>query len=188
MCKLKTKEESAFLLLGQWFLTLATSLQCRRIPKVSSQRTLPCWGPRFWWGHRILLLEEGVLSKISFCTSFLRHMPLVNVFINYPLLGALPALSPCHKIQGLSLSTCYVINVPKDRHWLEFGEWDGGRNQSFLPSVLCQRRSSFRQAGLPCGSFCHQAASRFNSKMQPLYCHNLIAGISVWTTSVCIFN
>lgn len=193
MYKLKTKEESAFPLLGQQFLTLSTSLGCRRIPKVSGQKTLPCSSPWFWWGHKILLLEEGAQQPAVLI--FLPHkLPqeqayLVNVFITYLLLDVLSAFpSLCSKIQGLSLSACYMVDVPKVRLWLEFREWDGGRNQSFLPPVLWQTQSSFRQASLPCGSCCHQAASRFNSKSQPLHCHNLNTGISVPTTSVWTFN
>lgn len=192
MCKLKTEAESAFPLQGQQFLTLSASLQCRRIPKVSGQKTLPCWRP----GVDEVTRSCPGEGRTAACSPnlLLQQLPqaqayLVSVLITYLLLGVLPAFpSLCPKMQGLSLSTCYMVNVPNIRHWPEFREWDGGRNQGFLPPVLWQTQSSFRQASLPCGSCCHQAALRFNSKSQLLRCHNDITGISVPTTSVWTFH
>ena len=139
MCKLKTEAESAFPLQGQQFLTLSASLQCRRIPKVSGQKTLPCWRP----GVDEVTRSCPGEGRTAACSPnlLLQQLPqaqayLVSVLITYLLLGVLPAFpSLCPKIQGLSLSTCYVVDVPKVRHWLEFREWDGGRNQGFLPPV-----------------------------------------------------
>lgn len=138
----KQKRKSTFPLPGQQFLTLSKSLPCRRIPNISSQTSLPCQGPRPYWGNRILHLAQGCTA--AWCPDNLCHCHLLiflrHMFITHLLLGVLPAHPPpCHKIQELPLSTCYRGDVYKDRHWLEFGEWDGGRNEGPTPPPFSAR-------------------------------------------------
>lgn len=150
------QEDSKSLKSKDFTLLKTPVLMTSQDPAPGGGCTAACYPSGLWHGCVLIFFSHKIPQAYA-C--------VVNVFISYLFLGLLPTpLSPCHNTQELLVSTCYMVDVPKDRHWLEFGEWDGGRNRSFLPSVFCQRQCSFGQVSLPCGSFCYQAASRFNSK------------------------